>query len=91
MAERLSIDKAKDLVERLRSSMCRDECRDCECLQGVLVQIEIVAGEDVSEITGPLKVSAEQMHSCLGCNPCPPAEIFGDISCNQWHDLRSKP
>ena len=91
MAERLSIDKAKDLVENLGSAMCRDECRNCECLQGVLVQIEIVAGEDVSEITGPLKVSAEQMHSCLGCNPCPPAEIFGDISCNQWHDLRSKP
>lgn len=61
--------------------MIRDECRDCECLQGVLVQIEIDAADNVSDITGPLKVSPAQMHSCLGCDPCPPAEIFGDISC----------
>ena len=81
MPVKLYLDEAKDLVENLKRSMIRDECKDCECLQGVLVQIEIAADEDVSEITGPLKVSAEQMHSCLGCDPCPPAEIFGDISC----------
>ena len=81
MADTSSIDKAKALVEKLRSSICRDECYDCECLQGVLVQIEIVLDEDVSDITGALKVPTAQMHSCLGCDPCPPAEIFGDISC----------
>jgi hypothetical protein len=81
MTDTLSIDKAKVLVENIMSSMCRDECQDCECLQGILIQIEIVSDEDVSEITDPLKVSPEQMHSCLGCDPCPPAEIFGDISC----------
>ena len=80
MPKQVNIDEAITLVENLRASMCRDECRDCECLQGVLVQIEIETAGDVSSITGPLKVPPAQMHSCLGCDPCPPAEIFGDIS-----------
>ncbi len=79
MTTPLSIGQARNIVEKLRNSMIRDECRGCECLQGVLVQIEIHASQDVTDITGPLKVPLGQMHSCLGCDPCPPAEIFGRI------------
>jgi hypothetical protein len=81
MSDTLHIDKARALIENLKISIVREECRDCECLQGVLVQIEIVSDEDASELTGPLKVPPARMHSCLGCDPCPPAEIFGHISC----------
>lgn len=81
MADKLSRQEVRDLIEKLESSMIRDECRDCECLQGLLVQIEIDAPEDVTVITGPLKVLPAQMHSCLVCDPCPPAEVFGDIPC----------
>jgi len=81
MHKQLSVSQARNLVEKLKISMVRDECRDCECLQGVLVQIEIEAAEDVTVGAGPLKIPPAQMHSCLGCDPCPPAEIFSDISC----------
>jgi hypothetical protein len=81
MSGKLSRQEVTDLIEKLESSMIRDECRDCECLQGVLVQIEIDAADNVSDITGPLKITNTQIHSCLGCDPCLPAEIFGDISC----------
>lgn len=81
MADKLNRQEVKDLLEKLESSMIRDECSSCECLQGVLAQIEIDAAEDITDLTDTLKVSPAQMHSCLGCEPCPPAEIFGDMSC----------
>jgi len=81
MPKQISNDEAKNLVETIKTSMIRHECRDCECLQGVLVQIEINAEKDVTDWAGQLKVPPARMHSCLGCDPCPFAEIFTDISC----------
>ena len=56
----------------------RVECRTCDCFQGFLTQLEIDAAEDVSDVTWPHKVAKDEMHGCLGCDPCPPGAAFAE-------------
>ena len=68
-------DVQKLVGEALRN-VPRDECRTCDCFLGFISQLELDSQEDVSDMTNPLKVPKEQMHGCLGCNPCLPAEVY---------------
>lgn len=76
MSQSLETDRAKRIVEALRASVPRAECWSCDCLHGFLVQLELDAPQDISHLTCALKVPHSEMHACLGCNPCPPAEMF---------------
>ncbi|MDY7010821.1 MAG: hypothetical protein SVV80_08730 [Planctomycetota bacterium] len=67
-----------DIVKRLREAIRYKQCLTYDCLQGLLTQLEIDAQEDVSDIIEPLKVPPDRMHGCLGCEPCPPGEVYAD-------------
>lgn len=75
MSEQLSLAEARDLVRRLRESVSRKECWSCDCLQGLLTQLELDYPE-LGELVEPLKISHQQMHGCLGCATCLPGELF---------------
>jgi len=75
MSKPLSLAQAKDRVDRLRKLVSRKECWSCDCLQGLLTQLELDCPE-LAETIKPLKVSVGEMHGCLGCDPCPAGEIF---------------
>jgi len=76
VAEPLSVEEVKAILEELAESMPRDECPTCDCLQGLLTQLELDAAQDVTALTAPFKTPPENMHGCLGCDPCPPAALF---------------
>jgi hypothetical protein len=76
MAGKLSFEAIKKLLQDLESSVTRPECRSCACFQSFVTQLELDAQEDVSDLTRPFKVSRSEMHGCLGCDPCPPADVF---------------
>ncbi|MFQ5952154.1 MAG: hypothetical protein ACE5JK_01955 [Candidatus Omnitrophota bacterium] len=52
------------------------KCRECECLQGFLVQLEIDGVDEKTMKKIKKMILTEGIHKCLGCDPCPPAEIF---------------
>jgi hypothetical protein len=76
MKRMITHKEALKIIGDLKGSLPRDECRTCECYQGFLVQIGIEASEDIRDLTDPLKVKTFEMHGCLGCDPCPPADAF---------------
>ena len=78
MGRQLQRNEIRNTIEALVERFPRDECRTCDCFQGFLTQLEIDTMEDISDITGPLKVPTEEMHGCLGCDPCPPGEAFSN-------------
>ena len=67
-----------DIIDRLRRQVRHDPCWTCDCLQGFLTQLELDADQDVSDLTDELKIDREQMHGCLGCDPCPPGKVYAD-------------
>ena len=42
-----------DIIDRLREVVEKDDCWTCGCLQGLVVQLELDADEDVTDLTGP--------------------------------------
>ena len=75
---------AQELLAKLRRAFRHEPCRTCDCTQGMLVQLELDAAEDIGDLTAELKVPREQMHSCLGCDPCPGGALYADYlrGCN---------
>ncbi len=77
MSKALSPDDVAAYVIRLKASVVREECWTCDCLQGLLAQIELDCPE-AAEMLSSLKVPTGEMHGCMGCDPCLPGEIFSD-------------
>jgi hypothetical protein len=74
----LSREETVDWIEKLRDQIIHNHCWSCDCLQGLLVQLELDCDEDVSDLTGPLKISRDRMHGCMGCDPCGPGSVYAD-------------
>ena len=74
----LTRDEVKRAVEQAEAGLPHEECLRCDCFQGYLTQLELDAVGDVSDLTARLRVPREEMHGCLGCDPCPPGSLFAD-------------
>lgn len=72
----LPLDEVKVLLERLEQVATREACWSCECLQGFITQLELDATEDVRSLLQTYEVREEHLHGGLGCQPCPPADVF---------------
>jgi hypothetical protein len=79
-----SREEVVETLQRLREAVRHEPCWTCDCLQGLLTQLELDAEEDVTDLTSDLKVSRERMHGCLGCDPCPSGALYADYlrTCN---------
>jgi hypothetical protein len=65
-----------DLFSRLEVWFDDERCRTCDCLQGALTQVELEGNDQLREKAARHMVSKDEMHPCLGCKPCPPAELW---------------
>lgn len=62
----------KDAID----SFPHQECSTCECFVGYLTQLQIDSGEGSKDLLAEYKPEREEVHSCLGCNPCSPGDHF---------------
>lgn len=84
MSNQLSTRDVEAMLLALKKSVRREECFTCDCLQGFLTQLEMDAEPAAAELIESLKVPSAQMHGCLGCDPCPPGQVYADYlrKCN---------
>ena len=73
---RLALAEVRLLANALKDASIRDECSTCECYQAFLAQLEIDGTPGAIQLLRTLAVPADRIHPCLGCDPCPPAEVF---------------
>ena len=59
-------------------SFPHDDCRTCECFLGYAAQLRSDAGAGGRELVSSYQVDPESMHSCLGCDPCPPGDLYAE-------------
>lgn len=78
MAPDLDTAEVETQLAKLKEAAIKEECWSCDCLQGFITQLELDAAEDVTHLSGPLKVPRDELHGCLGCEPCPPAALFAE-------------
>lgn len=65
-------------IDDLLRNIPREECRTCDCLLGFVTRLKLDAKEKAASILQPMKVLKDQIHGCLGCDPCPPAEAYSN-------------
>ncbi len=76
-------NEIKILLKRLKQSVIKKECATCECFQGFIAQLEVDSCEDISDLVDLICVPDEKLHKCLGCNPCPPADLYTEYLMNK--------
>ena len=69
-------EEAQRLLNELERAAEREACWSCQCLQGFITQLELDAAEDSKPFLETYEVRRERLHGCLGCHPCPPAELY---------------
>jgi hypothetical protein len=75
---RLTKAEVEGFLARLRNEVARPECWSCECVQGFLAQLELDAAEDAKPLLAGHRTAPAETHRCLGCEPCPPADVFAE-------------
>jgi len=78
MTESRTRQGVRTLLDRARKSFPRDACLTCECFLGYVVQLGIEAGQEVESVLVEMGIERRATHSCLGSDPCPPADLFAE-------------
>jgi hypothetical protein len=81
--KQITKNEIKNLLERLKQSVIKSECWTCECFQGLISQLEMDSSEDISNLIETVIVPDENLHKCLGCKPCHPADLYTECLIKQ--------
>jgi hypothetical protein len=81
--KQITVIEIKSLLERHIQSAIKNECWTCECFQGFITQLEIDSTIDIYNLVDLFKIVDENLHKCLGCKPCPPADLFTEYLRNR--------
>ena len=72
----LTAGQVRHLLGQLELAATREACWSCECLQGYIKQLGLDAAEEAKSLLQTYEVRPERLHGSLGCEPCPPADVF---------------
>ena len=76
MEKLISVSKVKILLDDAIETFPHDECKTCECFLGYVTQLTMESDESSRQLLDKFKPNREDIHSCLGCDPCPPGDHY---------------
>ena len=74
----ISQNEAKKLINKAVETFRHEDCAVCECFLGFLTQLELDGDQEVREYLAEFKPAREEVHSCLGCDPCSPGILYSE-------------
>lgn len=74
----LDRDELQTMLHRAEEQFPHGACNTCECFLGYLAQLRIDSDSANKDLFLPFKVRREDMHHCLGCDPCPPGDLYAE-------------
>ena len=73
---KLEYNELQELLRQAEDSFTLGACNTCECFLGYLAQLRIDSDHPNKDLFVLFKVDRKEMHKCLGCDPCPPGELY---------------
>ena len=73
---KLTRDEVQTFLATAVDSFPHDECLTCECYLGYVTRLRIDSDKDSREIFEDYRAERNIVHSCLGCDPCPPGDLY---------------
>jgi hypothetical protein len=68
--------QVRDLLSDVVESFLLEVCDTCECFLGYVAQLEMDSDGPARQYVRSFRKDHAEIHSCLGCDPCPPADRF---------------
>lgn len=78
MEEGLSLTEVKKLINKAEEAFRHQDCDTCECYLGYLTQLEIDANQEGQQYLQEYVPDKNQIHYCLGCDPCSPGILYSN-------------
>ena len=75
---KLNRDEIQAMLQGVEDSFPHDFCNTCECFLGYIAQLRIDSDSADKDLFTPYKVDRKDMHHCLGCDPCPPGNLYSE-------------
>jgi len=72
------IQQIQTLLKETEGSFPHEDCYTCECFLGYVTQLELDTDEPLQPLLSAYKPDKRLIHSCLGCDPCPPADAYAN-------------
>jgi len=72
----ISIKQITTLMNHAVGTFPHGQCETCECFLGHVTQLEIDTEKLGKAFLKTYKPNRSAIHSCLGCDPCPPGDQF---------------
>lgn len=74
----LTISEVKTLIENAEEAFPHNECYTCECFLGYVTHLSAKSDEGGKQILKDYRPHRENIHSCMGCDPCPPGDLYAE-------------
>ena len=84
---KLECNELQELLKEAEDSFLHDMCNTCECFLGYLAQLRINSESTDKDLFLPFKVDRKEMHHCLGCDPCPPGDLYAEYMKKKQNSL----
>jgi hypothetical protein len=68
--------QVESLLNEAAESFPHESCLACECFLGLVAQFRIDGEHECKDLLNVYKIERNNIHSCLGCEPCPPGNLF---------------
>lgn len=78
MKKGLTLTEVKDSIEKAERSFRHKECATCECFLGYVTQLKMDSGLEAKQFLKEYLPNRDQIHSCLGCDPCAPGILYSN-------------
>ena len=75
---KLTRQEVQDFLTIAADSFPHGACLTCECFLGYVTRLRVDADESSRGLIEEYRVERRSMHSCLGCDPCPPGDLYAD-------------
>lgn len=75
---RLTRQDVQTFLAEAADSFPHGACLTCECFLGYVTRLQLDSDETSRDLTGGFKVERNSMHNCLGCDPCPPGNLYAE-------------
>ncbi len=72
----LLVSEVKELINKAENSFRHQECSACECYLGYITQLMIDSEPEARQYLKESQPDHDQIHSCLGCDPCSPGILY---------------
>lgn len=66
------------------------DCNLCECFLGYIAQLRVDSDPADKDLFIPYKVDRKDMHHCLGCDPCPPGDLYAEYMLKKQKAILTK-